>query len=150
MKVFTRPLAFLAVVTATAVLLSALVVVGSALVAPPVTVSVHAKEDGVRLWIPVPSLWLTTAARLAPVDDHLGNLEERHRGVLADARQLVEVVAAAEDAVLTRVESENELVEVGKSRGQLIVRVRSVEADVDVAVPISTLRSLIGLVVGSR
>lgn len=148
MYILIRPLAFIALVTAAAVLLSALVVVGSALVAPPVTVAVHAKEDGIRLWIPVPSLWLTTAARLASVDDHLGNLEERHRGLLVDVRQLVEVVAAAEDAVLARVESENELVEVDKRRRRLTVRVRSADADVDVAVPISTLRSLVGLVDG--
>lgn len=148
MKILTRPLAFIAVVTAAAILVSGLVVVGSALAAPPVTVALHAKEDGVRLWVPVPSLWLTTAARIASIESHLDRLDDRHRIPLADVERLLDVLAGAEDATLVRVESEGELVEIGKSRKRLTVHVRSSEADVDVAVPIATLRSLVGLVEG--
>lgn len=146
MKVLTRPLAFIAVVTAAAIVVSGLVVLGSALAAPPVTVALHAKEDGVRLWIPVPSLWLTTAAHIASIERPLDRLDDRHRIPLADVERLLDVLAGVEDATLVRVENEGELVEIGKSRKRLTVRVRSAEADVDVAVPIATLRSLVRFV----
>lgn len=148
MKIFTRPLAFLALVTASAVLLSGVVVVGSALAAPPVTVSVDVKEDGLRIWIPVPSLWLTTAARLAPIERHLGHLDGHfdadHRGLLVGMLGVVDALDGGGDAVLVHVETPEELVEIATLRGRLTVRVRSADADVDVAVPISTLRSVVG------
>lgn len=147
MKIFTRPLAFLALVTASAVLLSGVVVVGSALAAPPVTVSVDVKEDGLRIWIPVPSLWLTTAARLAPIERHLGHLDghldAEHRGLLVGMLGVVDALDGG-DAVLVHVETPEELVEISTLRRRLTVRVRSADADVDVAVPISTLRSVVG------
>ena len=142
MPMLTRPLIFVTAVTVGALGLSGLLVAGSMLAAPPVTVSVHAHEEGVRMWIPVPSLWLTMGARALPMEEFLQDLDEEERAWLVDSRQLFDALDQAGDADLVRVETENESVVIRKQGRRLLITVRSAEADVDVRVPTSTLQSL--------
>lgn len=89
MKVILRPLAFIAAITAGALLLSVLLVAGSMLARPPVTVAVHAKQESLNLWLPVPSLWLTTAARFVSLS---GPLEGSSHGYLRAVTQAEELL----------------------------------------------------------
>ncbi len=142
MAMLTRPLVFVAVITVGAMGLSGLLVAGSMLAAPPVTVSVHAHEEGVQMWIPVPSLWLTTAVRALPMDEFLEDLDDDQREMLAGSTRLFTALDRAGDAELVRVETGTETVVIRKQGRQFLITVRSAEADVDLRVPASTLKSL--------
>ncbi len=144
MKFLTRPLIAVVAITAGAIFLSAAIVAASVLVAPPVGVSVHIKQEGIKFWVPVPSLWLETGAALVPFDDlGLDDMPEEARQAIRAASGMMDELGRIDDAQLVEVETGEETVKISK-RGKLLhVEVRSADADVDIDVPISTLEALL-------
>lgn len=103
-----------------------------------VTVRVHEKSEGFRLYIPVPALVVDAGLRSAVAAGGLHEMErlpEEARQWMPMARAAVEALVEAPDATLVEVEDGEEHVLVAKRGGRLIVEVRSPDADVDVAVP---------------
>jgi len=144
MKLLTRPIIAVIAVTAGAILLSAAIVAATALAAPPVGISVHVKEEGIKFWIPVPSLWLESGVAMIPLEGlPLDDIPEEGRQALKAAAGIVHELGKIDDATLVEVETDEETVLITKRGKRFRVEVRSPEADVDIEMPISTLESLV-------
>lgn len=118
------------------------------------TVRVHEKTEGLHLYIPVPSFLLQGSVSAAAAGGafeqalrQTGPLPPQATLALAQAGEMVDVLAAADDFTLVEVEDGSDHVLVAKQGRRLVVRVRSPDVDVDVSVPIVLVRGVLRTVV---
>jgi hypothetical protein len=103
------------------------------------TVRVHEKkQDGARVYVPVPAILLYAGAAVLPmavpaaerarIREHMG---DRRPAVIA----LLAELERCPDAVLVDAQDHGESVQIVKEGGSLTVRVRDADTDVDVSLP---------------
>lgn len=111
------------------------------------TVRVHEKQEGFTLFLPVPAglvdLGVRTAASSCDLGAELGEarVELERWGPLVEAS--LAALDDAPDTTLVAVDTPRESVRIEKRGRKLHVSVRSPEADVDVAVPLTLVASVL-------
>jgi hypothetical protein len=108
-----------------------------------VVVDVTDPRQGHRLIVPVPLVLAQTAAAFVPESKTRVRLDDRASRYLPVAREVLDALAAAEDAELVRVEEPGKHVSISKVGSLLRIDVEDGDQRVNVQVPIALARSVL-------